>query len=176
MKKNQILLILIGFILVALMATNPSTEEHKEAVMEKVSAAIEINNSNGNAFRKIAFASVFDAAAKNAFSAFVPFIKLFTASIHLVYVNTPEHFVNSSDAERLMKSFSKGNEELTLHIHVVNDKNSVDGIHSFCVDKGIALVALYSEDKKGKPSYQVGTTETLIFKSDRAVLSIKSAG
>ena len=53
MKKNQILLILIGFILVALMATNPSTEEHKEAVMEKVSAAIEINNSNGNAFRKI---------------------------------------------------------------------------------------------------------------------------
>ena len=53
MKKNQILLILIGFILVALMATNPSTEEHKEAVMEKVSAAIEINNSNVNSFLKI---------------------------------------------------------------------------------------------------------------------------
>ena len=74
-----------------------------------------------------------------------------------------------------MKSFSKGNEELTLHIHVVNDKDSVDGIHSFCVEKGIALVTLHSEDKKGKPSYQVGTTETLIFKSDRAVLSIKSS-
>jgi len=130
---------------------------------------------DGNAFRKIAFASVFDAPAKKAFSSFVPFIKLFTASVHLVYVNTPEHFINSSDAERLMKTFSKGNEEITLHIHVVNDKNSVDGIHSFCVEKGIALVALHSEDKKGKPSYQVGTTETLIFKSDRAVLSIKSS-
>jgi hypothetical protein len=130
---------------------------------------------DGNAFRKIAFASIFDAAAKKSFSSFVPFIKLFTASVHLVYVNTPEHFINSSDAERQMKTFSKGNEEITLHIHVVNDKNSVDGIHSFCVEKGIALVALHSEDKKGKPSYQVGTTETLIFKSDRAVLSIKSA-
>ena len=130
---------------------------------------------DGNAFRKIAFASVFDAAAKKSFSSFVPFIKLFTASVHLVYVNTPEHFVNSSDAERQMKTFSKGNEEITLHIHVVNDKNSVDGIHSFCVEKGIALVALHSGDKKGKPSYQVGTTETLIFKSDRAVLSIKSS-
>lgn len=129
---------------------------------------------DGNAFRKIAFASVFDAAAKKAFSAFVPFIKLFASSVHLVYVNTPEHFVNSSDAERLMKSFSKSNEELTLHLHVVNDKNSVDGIHSFCVERGISLVALHSEDKKGKPSYQVGTTETLIFKSDRAVLSVKS--
>lgn len=129
---------------------------------------------DGNAFRKIAFASIFDAPAKKAFSSFVPFIKLFSASVHLVYVNTPEHFVNSSDAERLLKTFSKGNEEITLHIHVVNDKNSVDGINSFCVDKGIALVALLSENKKGKPSYQVGTTETLIFKSDLAVLSIKS--
>ena len=41
MKQNQITLIIIGFILVALMATNPSTEEHKEAVKEKISAAIE---------------------------------------------------------------------------------------------------------------------------------------
>jgi hypothetical protein len=53
MKQNQITLIIIGFILVALMATNPSTEEHKEAVKEKVSAAIENNNSNGNAFQKL---------------------------------------------------------------------------------------------------------------------------
>jgi hypothetical protein len=53
MKQNQITLIIIGFILVALMATNPSTDEHKEAVKEKVSAAIENNNSNGNAFQKL---------------------------------------------------------------------------------------------------------------------------
>ena len=53
MKQNQITLIIISFILVALMATNPSTEEHKEAIKEKVSAAIENNNSNGNAFQKL---------------------------------------------------------------------------------------------------------------------------
>jgi len=53
MKQNQITLIIIGFILVALMATNPSTDEHKEAVKEKVSAAIENNNSDGNAFQKL---------------------------------------------------------------------------------------------------------------------------
>ena len=53
MKQSQIKLIVKGFILVALMATNPSTEEHKEAVKEKVSAAIENNNSNGNAFQKL---------------------------------------------------------------------------------------------------------------------------
>jgi hypothetical protein len=53
MKQKQIILIVIGFLLVALMATNPSTAEHKEAVKEKVSAAFENNNTNGNAFQKL---------------------------------------------------------------------------------------------------------------------------
>lgn len=53
MKQNQITLIIIGFILVALMATNPSTEEHKEAVKEKVSAAFENNTTDGNTFQKL---------------------------------------------------------------------------------------------------------------------------
>ena len=53
MKQSQITLIVIGFILVALMATNPSTDEHKEAVKIKVSAAFENNNSDGNTFQKL---------------------------------------------------------------------------------------------------------------------------
>jgi hypothetical protein len=35
------------------MSTNPSTAEHKESVKEKVSAAFENNNSDGNAFQKL---------------------------------------------------------------------------------------------------------------------------
>jgi hypothetical protein len=53
MKQNQITLIIIGFILVALIATNPSTAEHKEAVKEKVSAAFENNTSGANTFQKL---------------------------------------------------------------------------------------------------------------------------
>ena len=53
MKKYYISPLLIGFILISLMATNPSTEEHKEAVKEKISAAFENNNSDGNAFQKL---------------------------------------------------------------------------------------------------------------------------
>lgn len=129
---------------------------------------------DGNAFRKLAFASLFDAHAKSAFTALIPFVKLFTASLHLVYVNTPEHFLNSTQAERAMQTFLKGNEEMTFHLHAINDRNIVEGIHSFCVAKGIALVALASGSKKGRASYQVGTTEMLVYTSDRAVLSIKA--
>ena len=53
MKQNQIILIVIGFLLLALMASNPSTEEHKEAVKEKVSAAFENNTTDGNTFQKL---------------------------------------------------------------------------------------------------------------------------
>ena len=53
MKQKQIILIVISFLLVALMATNPSTAEHKEAVKEKVLAAFENNNTDGNAFQKL---------------------------------------------------------------------------------------------------------------------------
>lgn len=129
---------------------------------------------DGNAFRKLAFASTFTGSSKQVFDSFIPFVKLFSASLHLVYVNTPEHFVNTNEAERAMASFSKGNEEVTLHSHVVNDTTTVAGIHSFCVAKGIAIVALVSVSRKGKPSYQIGTTETLIYNTDRAVLSIKA--
>lgn len=129
---------------------------------------------NGNAFRKLAFASTFTESSKQVFDSFIPFVKLFSASLHLVYVNTPEHFVNTNEAERAMAAFSKGNEEITLHSHVVNNTTTVAGIHSFCVAKEIAIVALVSVSRKGKPSYQIGTTETLIYNTDRAVLSIKA--
>ena len=49
MKKSHITLIVIGFILVALMATNPSIEEHKDAIKKELFSAIESdNNSNKN--------------------------------------------------------------------------------------------------------------------------------
>ena len=129
---------------------------------------------DGNAFRKLAFASLFNGSSKKAFDSLIPFVKLFSASLHLVYVNTPEHFANTDEAERAMAAFSKGNEEIILHKHVVNNTNIVIGIHSFCVAKGIEVVALVSANRKGMPSYQIGTTETLIYNTDRAVLSIKA--
>ena len=49
MKQNQIILIIIGFILVALMATNPSAEEHKEAIKKELFKAIESDNNSNSA-------------------------------------------------------------------------------------------------------------------------------
>ena len=53
MKQSQITFIVISLFVIMLMSTNPSTAEHKESVKEKVSAAFENNNSDGNAFQKL---------------------------------------------------------------------------------------------------------------------------
>jgi nucleotide-binding universal stress UspA family protein len=129
---------------------------------------------DGNTFKKIAFASVFNESAKKAFSKIIPLSKLFKASIHLIYINTPENFVSSTESEKSMTGFSKGHEELVLHTHVFNHRNIEQGIVEFCNSKQIALVTVVSGDRKGMPSYLVGTTETLIFKSDLGVLSVKN--
>lgn len=129
---------------------------------------------DGNAFRKIAFASIFNESSKKAFSKMVPFAKLFKASVHLVYVNTPEAFVSSMESEKSMSGFSKGHEELVLHTHVFNHRDIESGIIEFCKSKNIEFAAVVSGNRKGMPAYFVGTTDTLIFKSEMGVLSIKT--
>ena len=49
MKQSQIILIVIGFILVTLMVTNPSTADHKEAIKKEIFKAIESDNNSNSA-------------------------------------------------------------------------------------------------------------------------------
>jgi hypothetical protein len=64
MKQNQITLIIIGFILVALMATNPSTEEHKEAIKKEIFKAFE-NQKQYNESQSIALGNSYSESKIN---------------------------------------------------------------------------------------------------------------
>lgn len=128
---------------------------------------------DGNGFRKVGFASNFDPASKTAFERIKPLVKLFRASVHLVFVNTPAHFTNSIEVEERMNHFMKGFEELTFHKHVFNYSDPETGLEKFSDLHKIGLMALVSGHHEKIPNYQIGTTETLVFQSDLAVLSIK---
>jgi nucleotide-binding universal stress UspA family protein len=129
---------------------------------------------DGNAFRKIAFATVFNSAGKTAFEKILPLAKAFKTSIHLLYVNTPAHFTSSAQSDIEMAEFGKGNEQFVIHRHVYNHEDAEQGIIEFCAQAGIHLVGLVSADRRHASSYVIGTTETLIFKSDLGILSIKA--
>lgn len=132
------------------------------------------NVLDGNAFRKIAFATVFNPAGKLAFEKFLPLAKVFKSSIHLLYVNTPTHFTNSSLSDHDMAEFGKGHEQFVIHRHVYNHIDAQQGIVEFCEKNSINLVGIVSGDHGHSSSYMIGTTETLIFRSDLGVLSIKA--
>ena len=51
MKQSQIILIVIGFILVTLMVTNPSTVDHKEAIKKEIFKAIDSDNNSNSALQ-----------------------------------------------------------------------------------------------------------------------------
>lgn len=129
---------------------------------------------DGNAFRKIAFATVFNPAGKVAFEKILPLAKLFKTSIHLLHVNTAANFTNSTQSDQEMAEFGKGHEQFVIHRHVYNHEDAEKGIREFCAKNGIQLVGVVSGNHAHSSLYMIGTTETLIFKSDLGVLSIKS--
>jgi tetratricopeptide (TPR) repeat protein len=53
MKTYQITLIIIGFIFLALLAGNPSSEEHKEVIKKEINKSIENDNIATNEFQKL---------------------------------------------------------------------------------------------------------------------------
>lgn len=53
MKKNQIVLIIIGFILLALMATNPSIDDHRQAIMEEIKKKMSQESDPGNKWEQV---------------------------------------------------------------------------------------------------------------------------
>ena len=132
------------------------------------------NPLDGNAFRKIAYATVFNPAGKTAFEKILPLAKIFKSSIHLLFVNTPTHFTTSSQSDQDMAEYGKGNEQFVIYRHVFNDMDAEHGIRRFCEKNNIRLVGLASGEHLHTPAYQIGTTETLIFKSDLGVLCLKA--
>lgn len=129
---------------------------------------------DGNAFRKIAFASVFNPAAKTAFKKILPLARIFKSSIHLLYINTQEHFTTSAQSDEDMAEFCKGHEQFVIHRHVYNDADAERGIIGFCEKNNIHLVGIATGRHLHHSTYLLGTTETLIFKSELGVLSLQS--
>ncbi|MDF2158477.1 universal stress protein [Algoriphagus sp. CAU 1675] len=128
---------------------------------------------DGNDFRKLAFASVFDGKDKVAFDKVKQLVKAFKASVHLLFINTPDKFTSSDEIKKGMDAFQKGNEEIVFHQHTFNEKDPETGIISFASEAAINWVALVSGHHESSPAYRITTTETVLFKGDLGVLSIK---
>lgn len=128
---------------------------------------------DGNDFRKIAFASTFHEDAPKAFAEIKSLVKAFKASVHQLFINTPEKFASSEEIKEGMNLFQAGNEEIVFHQHTYSSREVEKGIVAFCEEERIHLVVLVSGDHSGSPAYQIGVTETVLYQGDLGVLSLK---
>ncbi|EOZ93723.1 UspA [Indibacter alkaliphilus LW1] len=131
------------------------------------------NAMDGNALRKVAFASMFDEDSRPAFTKMKAVLKDFKTSVHFLYVNTPSEFANSADAQSKMDKYAKGFEDLVIHKHIYNHKETENGIVEFAESHKMGFIGIASSNRKGKNSYMVGVTDTVLFKSELPVLSVK---
>ncbi len=128
---------------------------------------------NGNDLRKMAFASLFNDESKPAFTRMKPLIKQLRCTVHFLFVNTPDKFVNSMESEHKMQKYAIGQEELIIHKHVYNHREAENGIVEFAQRNNIGFIGMASNNRKSANTYMIGATETVLFKSDIPVLSVK---
>ncbi|RZS97949.1 universal stress protein [Cecembia calidifontis] len=128
---------------------------------------------NGNHLRKMVFASMFNEESKPAFVKMKPFIKAFHTSVHFLFVNTPSAFVNSSEAQKRMDHYAKGLEDMVIHKHIYCHQEPEKGIIEFAESHKIGFIGIASSDRTGKSSYQIGVTDTVLYKTEIPVLSVK---
>jgi nucleotide-binding universal stress UspA family protein len=128
---------------------------------------------SGNDLRKVVFASLFNESSKPAFAKIKQILKNFKSSVHFLMVNTPSNFVDSITAESTMHAYAKGNEDLVIHQHVFNYPETENGIVEFAKSRKMGFIAIASGNRKGSAYYQVGVTDTVLYKTDLPVLSVK---
>lgn len=128
---------------------------------------------NGNHLKKMAFASMFNEGSKTAFVKMKPFIKAFHTSVHFLFVNTPSAFVNSSEAQKKMDLYAKGLEDLVIHKQIYCHQETEKGIIEFAENNKIGFIGIASSNRTGKSSYQIGVTDTVLYRTDIPVLSVK---
>ncbi|WP_143961631.1 universal stress protein [Litoribacter populi] len=120
--------------------------------------------------RKIAFASIFSADSKPAYIKLKPLINFLQASLNFVYINSPEK--DSENAMEAMERFLVGEHDLIIQKHIFNAPEVEKGILQFSEMNQIGIIAIASGNRKGARSYQIGVTDTVLFKSDIPVLSV----
>ncbi len=128
---------------------------------------------SGNDLRKMVFASLFEANSQPAFKKMMPLIKALGTSVHFLFVNTPAKFATTDKVETLMHHFGKDYKDLTIHQHIYNDKEPEKGIMAFAHKKKAGFIGIATQAKKSAAAYHVGVTETVLFKTDIPVLSVK---
>jgi len=102
------------------------------------------------------------------------FQKVFNSKIHLVRINTPQHFKPDKESQDLLKEYASKNQLINYKTHVYSHSEEEDGIRHFANIIGGGLIAVSTSAHTGLwKIIQGSVTKELLSHSTQPVLTMK---
>lgn len=124
---------------------------------------------------RFVFASDFSPETEKPFAKAVDFANAFNAELNLVFINTPNDFISTHEAERLINNFAdKFDIKNNYQAHIYNDVNVEKGILNFTNKINADLIGMSTHGRKGLAHFFNGSiSEDLVNHAVRPVITFK---
>ncbi len=120
------------------------------------------------------FASDFKDESRVPFEKAIALAQLFDAKIHLLLVNTPNHFITTFNAKARMKRFVESFDFSNYDINIYNDTTIEKGIMSFSQSINADLIGMSTHGRQGLSHFFNGSiSEDLVNHAKRPVITFK---
>ncbi len=120
------------------------------------------------------FASDFNKESIEPFKKAIAFANMFSSTMHLLMVNTPNHFITSSDAQNRIQSFIKDIKMPNHTITIYNDVTIETGIMNFSQSIDADIIGMSTHGRQGISHFFNGSiSEDLVNHAKRPVITFK---
>ncbi len=127
-----------------------------------------------NKVKNIVFACTFKDEELRTLNALHDFAKEVNAKIHLLYINTPNHFKTTHSIEEEMKAFITKTPFKKDSLHIYNDTTVERGVLNFSNDINADLICVDVHERKGLSHFINGSiSEDLINHTKIPILTYK---
>ena len=128
--------------------------------------------------KSILFPSDFSPETYSIFKTVKEFSELFDAEIHLLRVNTADHFENTTSVidkmDMLINYFNLDTEHRKYKKAIFDDKNEEIGIINYAIDNDLDIIAIGSHGKSVLHKLiNVSTSQNLVRDSFRPILTMR---
>lgn len=122
--------------------------------------------------KNILFASDFENNGDDALAIVSELAHAVGAGIDLTFINTPANFVDSDTSEERMLAIKPKNSGIKINRLVFNHRQKDTGIVQAANKTDAGMIAMVTHNRRGKPAYSFGITESVLFHSEIPVLSM----
>lgn len=145
-----------------------------QRVLRTVSSPVlVVKNEMPADLKNIVFAATFKEDVHKAFAKILNFAKIFGSDVHLLYVNMPYNFEDSTTSAQRMQEFAAQYPTHQFKQHIFNAFDEESGIIKFSKTNGIDLIATTTHGKSGfMQMLSPSITESLANHSSLPVLSV----